>query len=53
MTFVAQIDSVANQNTDLGRFLASKASFNFGDAGMIYLFWCSGCNSTQSVLQCD
>jgi hypothetical protein len=51
MTFVAQIDSIANQDTDLGRFLQAKSSFMFADAGMIYVFWCPGCCETASVLQ--
>ena len=52
MTFVAQIDSLANQDTDLGRLLVAKDSFMFADVGMIYVFWCSGCNGTRSILQC-
>jgi hypothetical protein len=52
MTFVAQIDSVAHQDTELGRQLATKDSFMFADVGMIYVFWCAGCNGTKSLLQC-
>ncbi len=51
MTFVAQIDSIANQDNELGRFLTAKSSFMFADAGMIYVFWCPGCGETASVLQ--
>jgi hypothetical protein len=51
MTFVAQIDSIANQDTDLGRLLQAKRSFTFADGGMIYVFWCPGCGETASVLQ--
>ncbi|HWV98860.1 MAG TPA: hypothetical protein VNZ64_04120 [Candidatus Acidoferrum sp.] len=53
MTFVAQIDSVANQASDLGERLSEKNSFMFADVGMIYVFWCSKCYETRSVLQCD
>jgi hypothetical protein len=52
MTFVAQIDSVANADSKLGRFLNETDSFMFADVGMIYVFWCSGCMGTQAVLQC-
>jgi hypothetical protein len=52
MTFVAQIDSIANDRTDLGRFLRERNSFMFADVGMIYVFWCSGCLETRAVFQC-
>lgn len=52
MTFVAQIDSIAHQDTRLGQLLAKEESFMFADVGMIYVFWCVGCNVTQSVVQC-
>lgn len=52
MTFVAQIDSIAHQDSDLGRFLSGEGSFMFADVGMIYVFWCSKCNETKAVLQC-
>jgi hypothetical protein len=52
MTFVAQIDSIAHQSSELGRRLSEKNSFMFVDVGMIYVFWCSKCYETRSVLQC-
>lgn len=52
MTFVGQIDSIANEGSEVGRFLSERSSFMFADVGMIYVFWCSRCNGTESVLQC-
>src|SRR5437773_940334 len=52
MSFVAQIDSIANADTEVGHFLNEKKSFMFADVGMIYVFWCSGCAGTQAVFQC-
>lgn len=51
MTFVAQIDSVAQEQTELGQRLTEQNSFMFADVGMIYVFWCSACFETRSVLQ--
>lgn len=52
MTFVGQIDSIGAAQTPLGRSLSKAESFLFADCGMIYVFWCRGCNRTGSVLQC-
>ena len=52
MTFVAQIDSIANEDTEMGQFLRNRNSFIFADVGMIYIFWCSRCNGTEAVMQC-
>jgi hypothetical protein len=52
MAFIAQIDSIANQDTEVGRFLSKQNSFMFADVGMIYVFWCHRCNGTEAVLQC-
>lgn len=53
MTFVAQIDSISAAENELGRVLSERNSYMFSDVGMIYVFWCSKCNETQSVLQCS
>lgn len=52
MTFVGQVDSVGAAETPLGRSLGKAEAFMFADSGMIYVFWCRGCNETRSVLQC-
>lgn len=51
MTFVGQIDSIGAAETALGRTLAKKRAFVFADCGMIYVFWCKGCNETHAILQ--
>ena len=52
MTFVAQIDSLSAEESEMGKILAEKKSFMFGDVGMIYLFWCEKCFETKSLIQC-
>jgi len=53
MTFVAQIDSLSADDSDLGRILEARGSYMFGDVGMIYVFWCAQCLGTQAVFQCE
>jgi hypothetical protein len=54
MTFVAQIDSIEHdsQLNPLRRPAVSKKDYMFGDVGMIYVFFCFNCLTTQSVFQC-
>ncbi len=55
MVFIAQIDSVEHQNSlnPLSRDpIADEQDYMFGDAGMIYVFFCYDCLHTQSVFQC-
>jgi hypothetical protein len=52
MVFIAQIDSLGNADTPLGKQLLAGGHYVFGDAGMLYLFWCAECNATGSVFQC-
>ena len=51
MTFIGQIDSIAMQSNALGKTLMAKKSFMFGDAGMIYVFLCTGCYKAKAVVQ--
>ena len=55
MTFVAQVDSVEHQsklNPHSVNALSDDQKWMFGDVGMIYVFFCLGCNTTSSVFQC-
>ncbi len=52
MTFVGQIDSIGAAESPLGHSLNKAGAFLFADCGMIFVFWCRGCNDTRSVLQC-
>lgn len=48
MSFVGQIDSIDN-------LLENKTiieDYMFGDMGMIYIFFCFDCNTTDSIFQC-
>lgn len=53
MTFIGQIDSLSVAENALGQALKERGSYMFGDAGMVYVFWCGKCNTTGSVLQCS
>lgn len=46
MAFVGQIDSI-----DAIRG-SERSEFMFGDAGMIYVFYCDTCVVTRSLIQC-
>jgi uncharacterized protein YwqG len=55
MTFVAQIDSVehwSDKNPLSKNAIKEKQDYMFGDVGMIYVFFCFECLSTQSVFDC-
>ena len=55
MTFVAQIDSAEHQNelNPLSKDpIHEEQDYMFGDAGMIYVFFCFDCGETKSVFQC-
>ena len=53
MTFVAQIDSIEHDNklNPLRRPALGKKDYMFGDVGMVYVFFCFKCTTTQSVFQ--
>lgn len=53
MTFVAQIDSIEHDSklNPLRRPALGKKDYMFGDVGMIYVFFCFECTTTQSVFQ--
>jgi len=48
MSFIGQIDSLDNlpENKNI------IEDYMFGDVGMIYIFFCFDCTTTQSVFQC-
>lgn len=57
MTFVGQIDSIeqmkyTHNNSLTFTLPTSKILYDFGDAGMLYLFYCFYCSHTESVFQC-
>lgn len=55
MTFVAQIDSMehdAEHNPTAIDCMSRQQQYMFGDVGMIYVFFCYSCMTTQSVVQC-
>jgi hypothetical protein len=54
MTFVAQIDSIEHdsKHNPMRRPALGKQDWMFGDVGMIYVFFCFPCATTQSVFQC-
>ena len=55
MVFVAQIDSVENANEKNPHSvdpLSGDQLWMFGDAGMIYVFFCFFCGETFSTSQC-
>ena len=55
MVFVAQIDSIEHQSplNPLARDpIADHQDYMFGDAGMIYVFFCYDCLHSHSVFQC-
>lgn len=57
MTFVGQIDSIEQMkythNDSLIIELPTPGiKYDFGDAGMLYVFYCFHCSHTESVFQC-
>ena len=54
MSFVAQIDSIEhdNKHNPLRRHCLDHQDYMFGDVGMIYVFFCFPCCTTESVFQC-
>ena len=53
MHFIAQIDSIehdVSKNPHRQDFYQQE--YMFGDAGMLYVFFCYGCMETRSVFQC-
>jgi len=55
MTFIAHIDSMEHDephNPHGIDALSGKQEYVFGDVGMIYVFMCSSCLGTKSILQC-
>lgn len=55
MSFVGQIDSIehdANNNPHRVDCIWGKSDYMFGDVGLIYVFFCFDCLTTQSVFQC-
>ena len=55
MTFVAQIDSMEHDekhNPNAIDCMSDRQQYMYGDVGMIYVFMCYSCMTTQSVVQC-
>jgi hypothetical protein len=53
MTFVAQIDSIEHRTESNPHSKPIEDHhWMFGDAGMIYVFFCFSCGETRSVFQC-
>lgn len=50
MTFISQIDSIELKGTPHTVDWDNR-HYMFGDAGMIYVFFCFGCSETRSVFQ--
>ena len=55
MTFIGQIDSMEQNSPDNPHSIDSiqyEQDYMFGDAGLIYVFFCFDCLETASVFQC-
>ncbi|MCZ7647075.1 MAG: YwqG family protein [Planctomycetota bacterium] len=53
MVFIAQIDSIEHESeyNPLSKSALGHQDYMFCDVGMIYVFYCFGCNEAKAVTQ--